>query len=154
MGLANQKEPPWSEEEVQYLEKYLHRMSLADIAKRLGRTKVAVQLKAKRLGLNKCHQEGYTMRGLCLGLGCDHHKVEKWLAKGWINGTRRKTERKAVQGGDVWLFTNSAIRKLVRYHPEEIDLRRVDKYWFLDVIMGGYDGIGELGLEYPTQDTR
>jgi hypothetical protein len=142
LGLARQKEPPWTDEEIQYLEKYLHRISLGDIAKQLGRTKIAVQLKAKRIGLNKCYQEGYTLRALCLGLGVtNHHRVQHWIDKGWLKGTRRQTERTESQGGDVWLFTDQAIREFVRRHPEEIDLRRVDKYWFLDVIMGG---LGEL----------
>src|SRR5580765_7638695 len=55
MGLARQKEPPWSQAEIEYLESYLHRQSLGAIAKKLGRTKVAVKLKAKRLGINKCY---------------------------------------------------------------------------------------------------
>jgi hypothetical protein len=142
MGLTNQKERLWSEEDVQYLGKYLHKIRLGDIAKNLGRTKASVQLKAKRLGLNKCHQEGYTMRGLCQGLGCDHHKIERWLRDGWITGIRRQTERTDKQGGDVWYFTDEAIRRMIRNHPEEIDLRRVDKYWFLDIVFGG---LGELG---------
>jgi hypothetical protein len=144
LGLARQKEPPWTEEEVQYLEGFLHKVSLGDIAKHLGRTKTAVRLKAKRLGINKCYQEGYTMHGLCLGLGCNHHQAKRWLESGWLKGTRRKTERVEPQGGDVWLFTDPAIREFVRRHPEEIDLRRVEKHWFLDVIMGGHYGAGEL----------
>lgn len=142
MGLTNQKDPRWSEKEIQYLESYLHKMSLDDIARNLGRTKAAVQLKAKRMGLNKTTQEGYSMRGLCLGLGCNHHKVARWLDKGWLVGIRRLTERTEQQGGDVWYFSDNAIRTFIRNHPEEIDLRHVDKYWFLDLV---FCGLGELG---------
>lgn len=147
LGLARQKEPFWTEEDEAYLERNLHRKSIADIAKHLGRTKTAVKLKAKRLGVNKTLQEGYTMRGLCLGLGCDHHKVEKWLERGWIKGRRRKTERAEVQG-DVWLFTDKNIRDFVISHPNEIDHRRIDWLWMVDLLAGGdYYGLGTLAAE-------
>lgn len=133
MGLARQKEPRWTEEDEAYLERNLHRKSLADIAKYLKRTQTAVKLKAKRIGVNKT-QEGYTMRGLCLGLGCDHHKVEKWLERGWIKGKRRHSERSADV--DIWLFIDSAIRELVVNHPLEIDPRRCDWLWMVELLAG------------------
>ncbi|SRR6266704_1098453 len=142
LGLARQKEPRWTEEDEAYLERNLHRKSLGDIAKHLGRTKTAVHLKAKRIGVNKT-QEGYTMRGLCLGLGCDHHKVERWLDRGWIKGKRRQSERTEQQGGDMWLFTDSAIRDLVVNHPLEIDPRRCDWLWMVELLSGGLGSLRE-----------
>ncbi len=133
LGLARQKEPIWSDDEIAYLEANLHRQSIAKIARRLGRSPTAVRLKAKRLGIRKSG-EGYTMTSLCVALGVDHHKVEHWIAAGWLKGTRRQTERQAIQGGDMWLFTDAAIRKLVRDHPAEIDPRRVEWIWLVDVL--------------------
>lgn len=146
LGLTWQaRNPPWTPEDEKYLERNLHKQSVADIAKNLGRTKTAVKLKAKRLGINKTLQEGYTMRSLCLGLGCDHHKVERWLEKGWLKGRRRGTERVERQGGDVWLFTNAALRRFIADHPNEIDPRRADWLWLVDVLLGGDNyGIGSL----------
>lgn len=142
LGLARQKEPRWSPEDEAYLERNLHRKSLGEIARHLGRTKTAVTLKAKRLGVNKT-QEGYTMRGLCLGLGCDHHKVERWLQLGWIKGKRRHSERKADV--DIWYFSDGAIRDLVINHPLEIDPRRADWLWLVDLLVGGaHNGMGSL----------
>lgn len=143
MGLARQREPRWMPEDEIYLERTLHKKSLRDIAKHLGRTKTAVKLKAKRLGLNKT-QEGYTMRGLCMGLGCDHHAVGRWLAKGWLKGQRRQTERLSVQGGDTWLFTDQAIRAFITNHPQEIDPRRFDWLWVLDILLSNQHGLGEI----------
>lgn len=145
LGLARQREPRWTSEDEEYLRRNLHRSSLGDIAKKLGRTKVSVKLKAKRLGVNKCEQEGYTMRGLCLGLGCDHKQVERWLDKGWIKGRRRHTERTSQQGGDVWYFSDDAIRKFITHHPREVDQRRFDWLWVLDILTGG---LGELDTGY------
>jgi hypothetical protein len=151
LGMARQKEPFWTPEDEAFLERNLHNKSIAEIAKTLGRTKTAVKLKAKRIGVNKTMQEGYTMRGLCMALGCDHHKVERWLEYGWLKGKRRKTERSKAQGGDVWYFTDRDIRKLIVMHPTEIDHRRIDWLWMVDLLAGGdFNGIGSLAPEYAS----
>jgi hypothetical protein len=127
--------------------------SLADIAKYLHRTKTAVKLKAKRLGVSKGTQEGYTLGGLCLALGCDHHKVQKWIERGWLTGRRRKSERTTSQGGDMWLFVDKDIRKFVIAHPNEIDQRRVDFLWLVDLLAGNNNhGIGSLSREYAKEE--
>lgn len=135
MGLTRRKEPMWTQEETNYIERYIHKASIAAIAKHLGRTQTAVQSKAKRIGINK-HQEGYTMTGLCQGLGCDEKTIKKWIERGWLRGQRRKTERTEGQG-DIWYFSDTAIRELVRKHPEEIDPRRAIWLWLVDVLLGG-----------------
>jgi hypothetical protein len=136
LGLARRKEPCWTDAEERYLESHLHQQSLNAIADHLGRTKVAVKLKAKRLGINKT-KEGHTMRGLELALGSDHHNIEKWMANGWLKGMRRGSERTEQQGGDMWLFLDSDIRDFVRAHPLEIDQRRMDWLWMVDLLSGG-----------------
>lgn len=145
LGLARQREPRWTAEEKEFLERNLHKMSLQAIGKHLGRTKVAVRLKAKRIGVNKCFQEGYTMRGLETGLGVDHHKIERWIGAGWLKGRRRQTERTT---GDTWYFSDTAIRKFVREHPHEIDPRRADWLWLVDVLVG----LGELDSGYEKSE--
>lgn len=138
MGLAlpRRKQPAWTDVEIHYLEKHMATDSLAAIAAHLGRTKTSVQVKAKRIGVNKQGAE-YTLRGLCASLGCDHHKVERWLAKGWLHGVRRGSERTEANGGDMWLFTHANIRRFVTEYPEEIDPRRVDWLWIVDLLTGG-----------------
>lgn len=140
LGLSRQKEPFWTQEEMDFLERHINRLSLKKIAKQLGRTQTAVKLKAKRLHLNKT-QDGYTMRGLCLGLGCDHHKIERWIAKGWLKGHRRHSDRTPQQGGDMWYFSDQAVSKFIKEHPEELDPRRFDWLWVVDLLVG----LGEIG---------
>lgn len=129
LGLARQKEPPWTDSEMEYLQKWLHRISIAKIAKHLGRTQTAVKLKAKRLGLRKS-DDGYTLRALCQGLGCDHHKVEQWVGLGWLKGNRRETERTH----DMWHFNDADIRNFIFNHPLEIDPRRADWLWLVAIL--------------------
>jgi hypothetical protein len=89
LGLSRpQNHRYWTKAEEEYLEANLGRIGFDRMALTLGRTKTSVRLKAKRLGVNQT-QEGYTMRGLCLALGCDHHKVARWIKNGWLKGTRR-----------------------------------------------------------------
>lgn len=134
-GLARTKEPNWSEAEETYLEQHLTKHSLTQIAHHLGRSKVAVKLKAKRLGIRK-QAEGYTLCGLCLAFGCDHHTIEKWIRAGWLKGTRRQTER-TVEQGDTWYFSDAAVRRLITEHPLEIDPRKADWLWLVDILSGG-----------------
>ncbi len=144
LGLARRKEPNWTADDVAYLEQQLGHRRVEAIAKHLGRTVTAVKLKSKRLGINQT-SEGYTMRGLCLGLGVDHHKVEKWLAAGWLRGARRHTERTVMQGGDTWYFSDQAIYELVRNHPNEIDPRRVEWIWLVDILTDPHRKVAAKG---------
>ena len=134
MGLSYKKAPPWSPDELDYLTEHLGVVRAEQIAKHLGRTVTAVQVRAKRLHISYRLSEGYSMRGLCEGLGVDHHKVEKWLAQGWLRGTRLGTARSDWQG-DIWHFTDRNIYELVRSHPAEIDPRRVEWLWLVDILI-------------------
>ena len=137
LGIARIKEPPWSEAEISYLRNSVRRYGLKKIAKALGRTETSVKLKAKRLGIRKIVTgDGYTMRAICRGLGVDHHQVERWLVNEWFWGERRESRRHGRQRGDIWYFTPEAIRELVRQHPEEVDLRRVDRDFFIEALLG------------------
>ena len=143
MGLARQvRVPNWTPEEEQYLEDNYHRRgyislrnSLMKINGGADRSRTAIKLKAKRLQINKS-AEGFTMLGLCALLGVDHHKVRKWIAARCLAGKRRGTFRKKTQGGDMWYFRPEDLRCFVIKHPEEIDLRRVEKFAFIELLAG------------------
>lgn len=144
LGVARTNERRWTPEEIQYLEKHLHRTKLENIAKHLGRTKVAVKRKATKLGLRKM-TEGYTMTALCEGLGCLPGRAKLWIEKGWLKGSRRHTDR--TTNGDVWMFTDKAIRDFIIAHPGEINPRKMDWLWIVDILAGGRDGIGNLDAQ-------
>ncbi len=147
LGLARQKEPFWTKADEGYLAANLGRRSITAIAKTLNRTPTAVKLKAKRLGVHK-GQDGYTMCGLEVALGADHHKIERWMKLGWLKGERRHSERTHQQGGDMWRFTDANIRDFVQAHPMEIDQRRMDWLWMVDLLSGG---LGPLSQELKQQ---
>lgn len=115
----------WKSEDIAYLEKHIKSKTLQEIADVLRRTEESVRTKAYLLGL--IEREGYTLKDICEGLGCSFELATKWIDKGWLKGTRRET--------GFWSFTDKQIRDFLRTHPLEIDLRRVDQLWFLDVCL-------------------
>jgi biotin operon repressor len=133
LGLSHTKDRPWTPEEEEYLESSYHRISLKTLARKLGRTPTAVRLKAKRLRLRK-HGEGYSACSLAQALGVDPHWVLARIRSGKLRATHRQTERTEAQGGDSWLITEEAVVSFVREYPYELDLRRVDRLWFLDLV--------------------
>lgn len=136
LGVRRMKERPWSEEEIALLRKYAYSRGWTWLAKKTGRTVCAVKLKAKRLRVHKIVGHGYTMRMLAELLGVDDHKVGRWIRDRKLHASRRQTDRVKVQGGDAYLITERAARNFIRDHPEEIDLRVVDKLWFIDLAFG------------------
>lgn len=139
LGLTPQKAPAWTEKEIQYLETSIKKKSLDTIAKHLKRTKTAVKVKARRLNLSRVHSNGYTMLDVKLALGNDTKTISKWIEKDWLKGKRQGPNT------PVWLFTDKNIRDFVIAHPNEIDPRRCDWIWMVDLLAGGdHCGIGPL----------
>ncbi len=143
MGLAKCfKMPNWSEKEVQYLHDHFPKQGFGAIQKGLkringgiNRSVTAIVLKKKREGINK-RSDGYTMRMVEDLLGADHHKIEAWVNKGWLKDGRKGTLRTPIQGGDMHHFEANDLRDFVINHYEEIDLRRVEKFYFIQLVAG------------------
>jgi hypothetical protein len=133
LGLSRPKDRPWSPQDEAYLEANLHRFSTKTLASKLERSPTAVKLKAKRLGLRK-YDEGYTASSLAQALGVDPHWVLARIRSGKLRASHRHTERRPQQGGDSWLITDEALVEFLREHPYDIDLRKVDSLWFMDLI--------------------
>lgn len=133
LGLTRPKDRPWSVEDEAYVEASFHHTSVKTLARKLGRSPTDVQLKAKRQGLRK-YDEGYTALSLAEALGVDPHWVLARIRSGKLRASRRHTERTPQQGGDSWLITDEAVIDLLREHPYDIDLRKVDNLWFIDLI--------------------
>lgn len=136
MGLARIKERNWTPEELAYLEKYYQkpagkRAAIADIAKHLGRTITSVRIKAKRMKYHRETGDAYTIRGLADALGCDPHKIQRWIDNKWLYAPRDKSRedgRRAIQAHEIRLF--------ILRHPHEVDPRRADWLWLLTILVG------------------
>lgn len=142
LGVGRQKAPNWTPEEILYLQTNIRRKGLDEMAKHLGRTKTSIRIKARRLSLSLVNTDGYTMLDIRLALGNDTKTIQKWMEKGWLQGKRQG------KNSHNWRFTNKNIRDFVIAHPNEIDNRRMDWLWMVDLLVGGNDyGLGSLLYE-------
>jgi|SRR5580658_1498148 hypothetical protein len=141
LGLTRTKEQPWSEAEVAELERWGH-LTDAVIQRKLktagfSRTIAGIHLKLKRIRIRQ-NLDGYSAYSLSEAFGVDSHKVELWIRRKMLHATRRGTDR--TQGGDSYWINHDAVREFVYRHPDEIDLARVEKLWFLDLVSAGRIG--------------
>ena len=143
LGLARIKEPAWNVDEVAMLERWGH-LTDAVIQRKLKaagsqRSINAIHLKMKRLRI-KQNLDGYSVHALATAFGVDGHKITYWINRKMLMATRRGTARSECQGGDTYWITHKAVREFVLAYPDEIDLRKVERWWFLDVLTDGRIG--------------
>lgn len=140
LGLARTKERPWSEAELEILARYAwmsdERIRLKLKAAGHSRTVTGIHLKLRRMKF-KSGPEFYSANGLAQALGIDSHVVSRWIKCGHLKAGLRGTARTEQQNGDIYLIREKDIRRFILEHPTEIDLRKVDQLWFLDLITNG-----------------
>jgi hypothetical protein len=143
MGIVPTKEPPWSREELELLGKvgYLSPDAIQQRFKRRGfkRTLVAIRLMRRRRQVHK-GSPYFSANAMAVLFGIDAHKVDReWLAKypDKLKFVLKGTRKGGRQRGDTKLFHVNTIREFVYSHPEEIDLHKVDKVWFLWLVTKG-----------------
>jgi len=143
LGLARVKEPAWSADEVALLERWGH-LTDAVIQRKLKaagfhRSVNGIHLKLKRLRI-KQNLDGYSACSLATAFGVDSHKVTTWIRRKMLRATLRGTDRTEQQGGDSFWITQNAVRDFVFAYADEVDLRNVEKWWFLDLVTNGRIG--------------
>jgi hypothetical protein len=140
LGLARTKELPWSEPELAVLVRYAwmsdERIRLKLKSAGYMRSATAIHLKLRRMRF-KSDPSFYSGKGLADALGIDAHVVTRWIKAGHLRAQFRGTKRTERQGGDIYLIREKDVRRFILQHPTEIDLRKVDQLWFLDLITNG-----------------
>jgi hypothetical protein len=146
LGLARVKEQVWSQHELRMLEQCGH-LAPTGIQRKLkaagfARSVAAIQIKLNRERI-KSNLEGYSACQLAGAMGIDAKKVLRWIKDGVLKAERRGTDRLPQQGGDTWWISDQGVRRFVLRFPEEIDLARVEKIWFLNLVTNGklYSGL-------------
>jgi hypothetical protein len=140
LGLARTKELPWSEPELEVLARNAwmsdERIRLKLRAAGYARTVTGIHLKLKRM---KFKHDGsfYSASGLSQALGIDSHAVTRWIKSGHLKAKFRGTARTEQQNGDIYLIHEKDVRRFILEHPTDIDLRKVDQLWFLDLLTNG-----------------
>jgi hypothetical protein len=102
----------------------------------LGTQSPGIHLKLRRMKFK--HDPGfYCANGLAQALGIDSHAVSRWIRSGHLKAKLRGTARGEKQNGDIYVILEKDVRRFILEHPTEIDLRKVDQIWFLDLVTNG-----------------
>lgn len=135
------KEPRWSEAELELLRKHSgqgpDRISRMFRARGFKRSPVAVLSHAKRLDLSIRYAATYSATRASAILGIDSKTMTLRCIDGSLKSTRRGTRRLPQQGGDAWSIEREELRRFVLDELERIDIRKVDKFAFVDLLVGG-----------------
>jgi hypothetical protein len=62
----------------------------------------------------------------------DIHWVTKRIKDGKLKASRRHTDR---EKGDYSLISDRAVVQFICENPYEVDLRKVDRLWFMDLMV-------------------
>ena len=136
----SKKEPDWTERELGILERSAHR-SPAIIQRHLARvgfhrSELGIVLKRKRMRFLQ-NLDGHSGRAVAECFGVDEHCVTRWISLGYLKAKQRGTKRTTIQGGDIYYIKDEWIREFVVNTVSEIDFRKVDKYWLVDLLTDG-----------------
>ena len=104
------------------------------------RSATAVHVKRKRLKLGVAEERRaaglYSAHELAELLGVDPKTVTRWIAQEGLPARRRGTARTARQGADEWEIPITKLGPWIRDHAQLLDLRKVDRFWFIDLAFG------------------
>jgi len=144
------KQPDWTEKELKILEGSARHTpeKIQKVLKKAGysRSVTGIFLKRRRMRYLK-NLNGQTARSVAKCFGVDDHCVTRWIQLGYLKAIKRGTKRTARQGGDQWYIRDKWIRNFIINCIDEIDIRKVDKYWFVDLLAGGDKGTGECKIQ-------
>ena len=139
--LTDNREPEWSAAEVELLQQHAHKVPdvIARIFRANGhsRSATAIVVKRRRMGCDTVDIDHYTATQLADEFGIDAHCVTRWIERGWLKAARRGTDRVDAQGGDQWWIKRKHVRDFVAESIGIIDIRKVDKVWFVDLLVNG-----------------
>ena len=101
-----------------------------------ARSPAAIMIRAHRCDLSRRWTATLSATAVAKILGVDGKTVTVWLLKGWLKAVKRPTRRLAQQGGDPWSVERAELRRFIAENPERIDLRKVDKLAFVELLVG------------------
>jgi hypothetical protein len=134
---SSHQKKPWTDEEVQLLEKYA-RYDPQTIRKRLKKTKyersiASIVLKRKRMRLLS-NLKGMSACLCAEFLGVDLHWVLNHINTGTLKAEVIRRDR---EGKSNYFIREKDLRKFIITNPDRIDLRKVQKYYFIELVANG-----------------
>jgi hypothetical protein len=137
--MPHKKEPDWTKAEIALMSKVpLHDLDkCARIFRQHGfaRSPTAIMVKAKRLDLRRRYTATFSATAVARILGVDGKTVTREIIQGDLVAVKRPSRRLPQQGGDPWSIERAELKRYIVAHLERIDLRKVDKFAFVDVLV-------------------
>jgi hypothetical protein len=121
-------QPPWTEDEDEYLAEFWGIRSDKAVARHLGRTVTACQLRVKRaLGITR-RMQFLTSRVVGDILGYDAKRIAALIDRGYLQGQKAPFK---VGPNRVWRIDQSSLERFMRRYPWQYDRTRIEKgtYW-------------------------
>lgn len=127
IGKSGKRQADWSQWELDYLTEAWGEKTVPQIAKRLGRTVNAINVKAFRIGYTsqKWHGNMMSARKVAELLGVDSHAVtDYWIPKCGLKGQKEKLR----ETGSCTIVRFENLLRWLEKNQDKWDSRRVDKY--------------------------
>jgi len=128
--------PNWTREQDAFLEKHVGKRHINWIARQLGRSITAVQVRIRRLELSRL-PDGMGQSEVALAFGVSRDTVDRWHRLGLL------TSAFSPMQGQPYRYTRADLLAFVRTHHNAFQLAKVDQLWFLDLVFDGKIGAEE-----------
>jgi len=134
---SSHQKKAWTEEEIKILERYAH-YEPQTIMKRLKkagyeRSIASIVLKRKRMRLLS-NLKGMSACLCAEFLGVDLHWVLNHISTGSLKAEVIRRDR---EGKANYFIREKDLRKFIIINPDLIDLRKVEKYYFIELVANG-----------------
>lgn len=138
LGICRTKEPPWSDAEVEFVERWAALRSAYWIQRQpvmRRRSVTAIVVKMKRLDISRRDHPGYlSMHQLEKAIGVDHRVIASWVRSGVLKADRKQSDRVNPHGGDQWVFADGDVLRFILRHPTNVRLAAIEQTWLFDVM--------------------
>lgn len=137
---------PWAvaEDEILRAAPHLKPQTLRLRLARAGfaRSETAIVVRLKRLGESRCDPEAMTASDLSRLMGVNPTTVLRWIEAGWLKAKRHAGWRQPGQPRPdseraEYRIRAADVRRFVIDNAAVVDLRKVDRFWFIDMLGGG-----------------
>lgn len=135
LGIGQRENRRWTESEIRRLREWTGRLRPEEIATRLKRGRISVQVKQKKMGLCLRTKDGwYTKKDVAEMLGVEHKKVQQWMDDGYLKAVPYRAMPQK-NGGGQWYIAEADVRAFLLRFPQELIGRNLDLCQVFDILV-------------------
>ena len=128
---------PWTQEEDQTLIALVHKMTVTQVAKRMGRSVNSVTVRSKRLKCSRrIRDDWYTLSETADILGKDTKWVKRRITSGSLRARQHHRAQAEIKGGNCWHINRRDLKQFLQTYPHELTGRNVNLVAVVDILAG------------------